>query len=409
MFRAKSGWSTIRFLPSLRLGLRMATISRFAIFFALGAALTLLPAQTSSNSGSATTPPAAAPAKKDEKKPPPKPKPQPVKTPPAKAQPAKTPPAKYFEDQVELTDAAVHSKDKNAGVVIKELGNPKPYVVEASPSKTSILIYCEGETPDACDKALLEKIERDIIRLSGGPLEAAVELSVPHASSLGDLQKKVTSLNYSALEVQPVGPDKIRVSRNPASGVSLAEYQEQLKQFEKDLDHLAWQVEPQSPVARLFYIDAGPAAVALGGTAPSATKDDNLDPGPDSGAGGDDNAPSPNSADNSAPAAKKKAAGANASGGKKPGSGRPRPRPPPIRRPTNLLPTTRQPTPANRMVPIKPQSRRNRLQRPVIPRFPASRSSIPTSWCSPIRCREMTLPLQSANVFWRPSTFPGPR
>jgi hypothetical protein len=172
----------------------------------------------------------------------------------------------YFEDRVELPSTSAAA----AAVIVAELGDPKPYLLRAE-DKQHILIYCQAASPKDCDSDLLQKIEHDISRLAGKTADA-VELYVPHSYALGNLLAQAQSLNFPALTIEAVGNDKIRVRKSGSPGFSDAEFQSQLQQFERDLDHLAWRAAPESPVARVFYIDAGDAARALGGDVPSANK-----------------------------------------------------------------------------------------------------------------------------------------
>jgi hypothetical protein len=138
-----------------------------------------------------------------------------------------------------------------------------------------VAIYCLAGKFSDCDSQLLTKIKSDISRLTTKaaeklqPISTAYEYTVPHALALGDVAAEAKTLNFSALKIEAVGHDKIRVSK--ADGVSEQEFDNQRKIFEKDLDHLAWQIEPESPIARVYYLDAAPVSDVLNANKPPTT------------------------------------------------------------------------------------------------------------------------------------------
>ena len=164
----------------------------------------------------------------------------------------------------------------SAKAIVSVLGDPKPFQLHA-PDSHNILIYCRAASVNDCDSQLLKKIKGDIDLLAGnksaskGP-SASHEITVPHAAALGDVVAQAASLHFSALKIEAVGKDKIRVSA--ASDASEQDFQQQLKQFEIDLDRMAWQVHSESPVSRVYYVDAANAARALGADVPAAKTDE---------------------------------------------------------------------------------------------------------------------------------------
>ena len=164
--------------------------------------------------------------------------------------------SKFFESSITLPAIP----RMNIAQIIATLGKPDPFLLAPSADNRSILIYCVAMSKlSACDAELLQKLETDIEALALGP-DATEEISVDHASSLGDVVSKAQSLNYKGLTIQAVGADKIRITRTGA--VSPQEYEE----FKNDLKRLSWQVQPESPAARVFYINASDASNALGGS-----------------------------------------------------------------------------------------------------------------------------------------------
>jgi hypothetical protein len=179
---------------------------------------------------------------------------------------------KFFEDRIEIPNSAA---PLTAAKIVSLLGNPQPFVLEVVEQRY-IAIYCRAAKFTDCDSELLAKIKSDVSRLASKPAEKpkpasiAYEYTVPHARALGDVAAAANGLHFSALKIEAVGNDKIRVSK--AAGVSDQEFKNQREIFEKDLDHLAWQIEPESPVARVYYVDSAPAADVLNAKAPAPSQ-----------------------------------------------------------------------------------------------------------------------------------------
>jgi hypothetical protein len=196
--------------------------------------------------------------------------------PPAPASPhgnAAAPTGKYFQDRVQVSYA--NAKGMTAREIVSVLGNPKPFQLQTL-DRGTIVIYCRADDIKNCDSTLLKTIESDIKKLAGEPSSpkpqlATYEITVPHAVALGDVEKAANSLNFSALKIEAVGKDKIRVS--PAKDINEQEYSDQLARFEVDLNHIAWQLNPQSPISRVYYVDAADAARAMGAKVPAGSSD----------------------------------------------------------------------------------------------------------------------------------------
>ena len=234
-------------------GLRVASVALLAL------------AVTSCLHGFQTTPvrPAATPEKQKAEAVA-RPKPQPRGVPKS---------GKYFEDRIEVP---VSAAPLTAESIVSLLGNPAPFVLQ-SVRPSYIVIYCEAASFEDCDNDLLTKIKGDINSLIGKSPGGAKskgssfsEFFVPHARALGDLVTVAKGLHFSALQIEAVGSDKLRVSK--AADATDADFKNQLALFRRDLDHLEWQIEPESPVARVYYVNSDGAAKALSGKAPGDTQ-----------------------------------------------------------------------------------------------------------------------------------------
>jgi hypothetical protein len=155
----------------------------------------------------------------------------------------------------------------DAAKIIAILGSPNPFSLVAV-GKTKILIYSTHPLRPG-EKGILKDLKQQIDNFSkyrpadlGIQTSApfVVELDVPHAAALGDVAIKVSGLNPSRFKVTPVGRDKIRIEA-PAQPEC-----EAWSGFLANLQHLVWQTSPESPTARLFYLNAGDVTKAIAGS-----------------------------------------------------------------------------------------------------------------------------------------------
>jgi hypothetical protein len=108
------------------------------------------------------------------------------------------------------------------------------------------------------DHELLKEIEQRIDALAEkGRFE--VELKIPHAGALGDVEAAAGSSKYESLEVKAVGSDKVRVTSESMPDCNL------WTQFLKDVRDIAWRPRPIPPVDRIYYLDGSKLAAALNG------------------------------------------------------------------------------------------------------------------------------------------------
>ncbi|HUO28733.1 MAG TPA: hypothetical protein VMU80_05935, partial [Bryobacteraceae bacterium] len=163
----------------------------------------------------------------------------------------------------------------DATAIVHLLGDPQPYVLSAAGPHT-ILVYERREAskpeqpktagaaqkPDKKDDkpddaAVLSGLEKQIEALLNRNADAldlpephrfTVELEIPHSRALGDLAKRIASLNYSDLKVEDVGNRRIRVMAPTAPDCTV------WSSFLRDLRELGWQTYPEPWNARLFYL-----------------------------------------------------------------------------------------------------------------------------------------------------------
>lgn len=163
----------------------------------------------------------------------------------------------------------------DAAQIIELLGSPVPFSMKPGLGDT-IIIYSSQRKLTAEDQALLEFIEGKIDELAGIQTQA-IEIPVANASALGDLLTAIKSLNYDDIRVEAVGSDKIRAICD--ARVSPARFQA----FVQDIQRLSAQLKPDSPVARVFFINSADAAAAVtGAPLPSnkKTSDSSAKPAP---------------------------------------------------------------------------------------------------------------------------------
>ena len=155
----------------------------------------------------------------------------------------------------------------DASLVVGLLGSPKPYTVTAQ-GKDRILIYSSKATGDRVAlRRLIDRIRQVVseVPLASAPQPFAIELAIPHSAALGDLATKLQTLGYSQLQIVDVGPNRVRITDKAAAPDCKT-----WKPFLQDVRRLVWQIHPESPVEKLYYLSASDVNTAFGGGAPSA-------------------------------------------------------------------------------------------------------------------------------------------
>jgi hypothetical protein len=153
-----------------------------------------------------------------------------------------------------LPVSATHIQQVSAANIVSLLGAPTPFVPVAQGSN-KIFIYSSrrlARADDAVLRALIRHI-RNLARqttetMSIAPPPFSVELKIPHALALGDLATRLSGLNYSALTVQDVGSDNIRITATAQPDCPT------WSSFLNDLRQMERQVTPAPLYARLFSL-----------------------------------------------------------------------------------------------------------------------------------------------------------
>jgi hypothetical protein len=190
--------------------------------------------------------------------------------------------------------------------VLSLLGNPAPFSVQTD-GKDTILIYSSKSPLSKEDTAELEKIKELIPKLAGRDVETSkeskptpdalagfvskqtakptsagysLELKIPHAGALGDLATKLGSIDPTAFTIQDVGADKIRITSPTMPDCP------RLTTFLEDIRDLVWSPQQQSPVYKVFYLNAPDVSAALGGGGGSSQGGPSSSGNPGGGQGG---------------------------------------------------------------------------------------------------------------------------
>ena len=156
-----------------------------------------------------------------------------------------------------------HPDMPDASLITPLLGNPVPYSVSAQ-GKDRILIY--STKPAADQKTLRSLLQSFADIVQQVPIQAtgaafSLELTIPHAGSLGDLAIKLQTLGYAQLQITDVGYNRVRITdKGPAPACDT------WRSFLRDARSLLWQLDPQSPVEKLYYLSASDVNTAFGGS-----------------------------------------------------------------------------------------------------------------------------------------------
>jgi hypothetical protein len=130
--------------------------------------------------------------------------------------------------------------------IIGLIGNPTPFVLAAQGK--NIFIYSTRFPLRDDEKKILATIPPHIAALAGRSAASlgvtptakpfSVELSIPHASALGDLATSIAGLNYSQFTVQDIGTDRVRVNATSQPDC------ETWTAFLEAIRHLEWRATP---------------------------------------------------------------------------------------------------------------------------------------------------------------------
>jgi hypothetical protein len=161
----------------------------------------------------------------------------------------------------------------DAGNIVTLLGNPTPFIPVAQGSN-SIVVYATREELLPRERKILASLQGSISALAGRtgaslgitatPAQAfTVELTIPHASALGDLATRLSTLNYSQFTLQDVGRNKIRVTS--PSQPDCATW----KGFLSDIREVTWQLMSNPMSYKLYYLSSSDVFTAFSGLSPT--------------------------------------------------------------------------------------------------------------------------------------------
>jgi len=148
----------------------------------------------------------------------------------------------------------------SAKQIVDYLGDRSPFKLLASGNR--ILIFSSQPKKDTVppDLDALKTEIGNVAKLG----RFSVELSIPHASALGDVGAKVKEMNYPDLDIETAGSGRIRVSSESAPDCAA------WTAFLTSLRELAWRPYPVSPVDKVFYLNGSDVSAALNSATPAS-------------------------------------------------------------------------------------------------------------------------------------------
>ncbi|WP_348266479.1 hypothetical protein P8936_10720 [Edaphobacter paludis] len=155
----------------------------------------------------------------------------------------------------------------NATQVVNELGNPTPFTLTAVGQQTVVIARSEptnakmGKSKDDDDKALRTIIQTWLPLLINAEAKVSFQLKIPHASALGDPAARINGLSSRFFKAANEG-DRVRivVSGSPTC--------QDLYTYLDMVQRIAWTTHSESPVARVYSLDAPTASSLLNSAAP---------------------------------------------------------------------------------------------------------------------------------------------
>jgi hypothetical protein len=163
--------------------------------------------------------------------------------------------------------APPQSTPLDAPTIVSLMGTPTPFVLAAQGPNT-IAVYTTRLGLVGNEPALLNSFQASIATLAGRSVASlgitpppaqpfTVELTIPHASALGDLAARIGTLNFSKFTVQDVGSDKVRVT------VPTTPDCDTWKSFLSDIRRMEWSLISTPMTSKLFYLSASDVATAF--------------------------------------------------------------------------------------------------------------------------------------------------
>jgi hypothetical protein len=162
----------------------------------------------------------------------------------------------------------------DAVTIISLLGNPTPFILAAQGPNTILVYSTRANLSDvelrilgSIQPALVELAGRTTVGLSITPQPAkpfTVELTIPHASALGDPAARLSGLNYSQFTIQDVTRNSVRITAPTQPDCAT------WKGFLSDIREMTWQLVSDPMSEKLFYLSSSDIATAFSGLSPAA-------------------------------------------------------------------------------------------------------------------------------------------
>jgi hypothetical protein len=166
-------------------------------------------------------------------------------------------PANTFEYDTTAVDATQ---------IVKELGNPPPFILTAEGPQTVVISRSAPTTQSKStkdDRTTLSGVQTWLRLLISAKVKASFQLEVPHASALGDPATHINTLQSPFFNAADAG-DRVRIAVSGSPSCA------DLEAYLDAVRRIAWSAHPESPVARVYSLDAPTASSLVNAAAPAA-------------------------------------------------------------------------------------------------------------------------------------------
>jgi hypothetical protein len=159
--------------------------------------------------------------------------------------------------------------------IAKLLGNPPPFTLTSQGPNTLIISKSAsaktlaGKNKIGQDSATLDGVITWLRILISADVKASFELEIPHASALGDAAMRFNGYHSPFFTATNAG-DRVRIS------ISGSPSCRDLEAYLDAVRRIAWSTHPESPVARVYTLDASTASALVNAAAPSAKATDSV-------------------------------------------------------------------------------------------------------------------------------------
>jgi hypothetical protein len=158
----------------------------------------------------------------------------------------------------------------DATQIVKELGNPSPFILTAQGPHTVVISRSAPAKSQATqsksikdDGTTLSGIQTWLRLLISANVKASFQLEIPHASALGDSATAINTLQSPFFTAADVA-DRVQIAISGSP--SCADLQAYLDAVRR----IAWSKHPEPPVARVYSLDAPTASSLVNAATPAA-------------------------------------------------------------------------------------------------------------------------------------------